>query len=209
MKTIKQCINFFHHYFATKKAACFSTLLGHRVVVISSQHLGGVLSALRNKTTLNKYLDEFVATESTSWSGTPKEVFSPDTNTYWQTAYNPATQWIQIEMKNKYITMTGYVIQTPNVCCGYPRTWYLEGKNSNSSQWKRIDSRTDISEMNKKSHTMSFKNNILKKCTFKIFRFTQIVNWYGDKYLSLNEMDFMGALSNTYKKQTIRCITII
>ena len=103
--------------------------------------------------------------------------------------------------------MVGYILTSFDNCCGYPRTWYLEGRNSASESWKRIDTRQDDSEMNSRKYTKQFTNNVLASCTFKIFRLTQTANWYGDKYLGLNGMDFVGVSSN--KRRTYACLTKI
>ena len=103
--------------------------------------------------------------------------------------------------------MIGYILTTFDNCCGYPRTWYLEGRNSASESWQRIDTRQDDSEMNSRKYTKQFTNNVLASCTFKIFRLTQTANWYSNNYLSLIEMDFVGVSSN--KRRTSVCLTKI
>ena len=181
-----------------KKHFSFNFLLNCHVIV-SSQHLGGVLSSLRNSSSsLNKYLNEFTATESSHEFGSPADVFNPDNTNNWYTGRANSVQWIQIEMK-KSITIVGYILTTFDACCGYPRTWYLEGRNSEIESWQRIDERKDDSEMNKQYFTKQFTNNILKSATFKIFRLTQTENWYGSKYLSLKEMDFIGTIKKKKK----------
>ena len=177
-----------------RKLTSFSSLLS-RHLHVCSQHLGGVLSSLRNSSSsLDEYLNEFTVTESSSDKGSPTDVFNPDNTNYWYTGREESTQWIQIEMKTKYITMVGYILTTFDNCCGYPRTWYLEGRNSASESWQRIDTRQDDSEMNKQKYTKQFTNNVLSSCTFKIFRLTQTDNWYSSNYLGLNEMDFIGVI---------------
>ena len=141
----------------------FNTLLVTHVFT-SSDHLGGVLSQLRNKTSsLDEYLNLFIATESSHREGIPQNVFNYDTDTKWWTDLNQNDiQWIQIEMKNIYLTISGYILMSPDACCSYPKSWYLEGKNNGTEEWRRIDERSNETDLKGVKLTKSFKNNKLR-----------------------------------------------
>ena len=97
-------------------------------------------------------------------------------------------------------------------CYGwYPRDWYLEGKNHDSKGWTKIDQRSDETELEGKKKIKKFKNNIVSKSTFQIFRLTLTKESDSSTapQLGLNEMDFIGETSlvpNPVKKKKI-CLT--
>lgn len=177
------------------KKTQFAALI-QSAVVVERDHLGGVLSQLFNSSSsANEYLNLFTVTQSSSGLGTKESVFNPSESATWRTGGSGSTpQWLQIEMKNIYLTITGYILMNYNNCCEFIKSWYLEGKNKEADSWQRIDERTE--EMYGKKFVKSFTNNKLKKCTFRIFRITATDDYNsGTIYLSLNEMDFIGNTS--------------
>ena len=184
-------------YFFKKNDRIKFIPLFDKIVKINRISLGGVLSSLRSScSSSSEYLNEFIATGSSSRAGDPSNVFNPDDDTRWMTNSGSVVQWIQIEMKNKFITMTGYKIRTFSSGTPQPKSWKLEGKLKSSDPWKVIDERSSVSETNEKGVTVTFTNNVLPSCTFKIFRFKTSELWSSPKYLGLSEIDFIGKTSN-------------
>ena len=178
-----------------------------RQVALSTIDLGGVLSKLRKASaSSSEYLNEFVATGSSSRDSTnPANIFNPDNSDSWYTNFGSTTQWIQIEMKNKFITMTGYTLRTFSTGSAHPKSWKLEGKAKSSDPWTLIDERSNVQETNKYGVNVPFVNNVLSSCTFKIFKLTTSEVWGGQTYLGLEEMDFNGISSNN--KPTLDYLT--
>ena len=193
-----------------KRRAKFAALL-FADVLLQSDHLGGVLSQLRNESnSLQDYLNLFTVTESSTYSGSPERIFNQDDNNAWYTSYNGAQeQWVQIEMKNIYLAITGYILMSYDASPSYPKSWRLEGRNSESEEWKRIDERSCETALDGQKKVKKYMNNILTSCTFRIFRLTQTEDTNGgSNQLGLNEMDFVGESSLfPYVKKKKRCIT--
>ena len=183
-----------------------------RHVLSSNDHLGGVLSQLINdSSTESEYLSLFNVEESSTFTGHPECVFNPNESAWYQTNYTGTTpQWIQIEMKNIYLTITGYIIMTYDECCTYPRAWRLEGRNNENEEWQLIDLRSGITELNGKKRVKKILKMTIPSCTFRIFRLTITEdNDYNNVYLGLNEMDFIGktSLSPNPKRTKNNCLT--
>lgn len=179
-------------------------------VYLNKDHLGGVLSQLRNESnSLSEYLNLFAVTENFRKSGYPERVFNPDESESWYACKGDSSpQWIQIELKNIYLTITGYILMSYNKTPSYPQSWYLEGRNSENDAWQRIDERSGETELYGKKKVKKYLNNKLTQCTFKIFRLTQTerVNGNGINEIALNEMDFVGMTSlvlNPKRKRNI------
>ena len=177
-------------------------------IFISGDHLGGVLSELRNvSSSLSEYLNLFTVTAYATKNGAPQSVFNPDENFVWYTN-NMANPWIQIEMHTA-LTITGYILMSYDAVPSYPRDWYLEGRNSASDAWQRIDERNGETELQGEKNVKSFTNNRLSTCTFKIFRLTLIADTNvgtNDPQLGLNEMDFISE-SQLPKRTKNNCAT--
>ena len=81
-------------------------------------------------------------------------------------------------------------------CCGYPKTWKLEGRNSENENWKLIDERIGETDLDGNKYVKAFLSNKLPSCTFRIFRLNLTEDKTGaPNYLALNEMDFIGKTS--------------
>ena len=184
------------------KKQVFQSFLRSRIFV-SSDHLGGVLSQLRNSSSSNvEYLKKFTITESCSGKGTKESVFNYEDNAMYHTCGNDYTpKWLQIEMRDIYLTIKGYTLMSYSAtCCHYPKSWYLEGRNSEKDDWQRIDERHDENELDGVKAVKQFTNNLIKVCKFRIFRLTMTDNYRHSQstntYLALNEMDFIGKISS-------------
>ena len=198
----------------------FASFLKSRVFVCFD-HLGGVLSQLRNSSSSNEeYMSKFKITESCYGRGKKESVFNYDEDEGWHTCGSTsALNWIQIEMKNIYLSMRGYILMSYNfTCCHYPKSWYLEGRNSDKENWVLIDERTNEKDLDGPKRVKPFFNNKLSHCTFKIFRLTMAQNIvHGSSsytYVVLNEMDFIGQIYKTqvgssHNKQCRKLMLII
>ena len=180
----------------------FRSFLRSRVFV-SFDHLGGVLSQLRNASSSNEeYLNKFVVIESCSGKGTKESVFNYEDNALYLTCGGDASpKWLQIEMRDIYLTIKGYTLMSYSAtCCHYPKNWYLEGRNSESNKWQRIDERNDEIELDGAKRIKQFTNNLIRVCKFRIFRLTVTDNYLHNQdsstFLTLNEMDFVGKISS-------------
>ena len=176
------------------KEPTFRSILGSSVA-FENDHLGGILSGLYNSTSsVNDYLNLFTVTAYSTCAGTKESVFNPGESAYWHTCgVNQDEKWIQIEMKSIYLTITGYILMSMNACCDYPKSWRLEGRNTESENWQKIDERKGETDLIGKKLVKSFKNNVLSSCTFKIFRLTVTEDDDGGTlFLTMNEIDFFG-----------------
>ena len=175
----------------------FKSVLSSQVFV-SFDYLGGVFSQLRKSSSSSEeYLNLFNVTESCNGSGKKESVIDPSENLNWWTCGTPNyPQWIQIEMKNFYLTINGYILMSFEGCCSYPKTWKLEGKNREDDDWKLIDAVVNETDLNGSKIVKAYPNKILKSCTFRIFRLTVTDDTSGgDIFVSLNEIDFIGTIS--------------
>lgn len=188
----------------------FHSLLSSQVS-LSFKHLGGVLSQLRNSSSsLAEYLNLFNVKESTTNTGNPKSPFNPDDNEQYVSQKNGTqSQWLQIEMKNLYIITFGYTLMSYSGCCDYPKTWYLEGRNSENERWKRIDERVGETDLKGKNYVKEFKNNKITGKAFKMFRYTIVEASYSPSYtyLTMNEIDFIGISSKDPNPFKLKCQT--
>ena len=177
-----------------------------REITSESAYLDGALSKLRRSlSSTEDYLKEFIVTSAATLVGSHLSVFNPDDDDDWCTCDLDYDPWIQIEMKNKQISFQGYKLTTFDNCCGYPKTWYIEGRNSKSENWQRIDTRTDEASTDNRHVTVSFTNNVLSTCKFKIIKLTLTNCWVDGNFLSLSELDFIGSVMNMKKAKTQVC----
>lgn len=177
-----------------KRRNPFKSLLVCRVR-LNSDHLGGILSKLRNQT--SDFLNLFTSESSTTYGGSPQSVFNPSDSSSWWTC-NQNLPWIEIKMKNIYLTITGYILMSYDKSPSYPKSWYLSGRNSESESWQKIDEQSDVTELKGKKKVKEFKNKYLSPCTFKMFRLTLTADTYSgtnNPQLALNEMDFIEKTS--------------
>ena len=186
------------------KKELFKPILS-KEIFICSDHLGGIFSKLLNQSSsVDEYLNLFTVTEKCAGSGIKESVFNPeDSALYWTCGGNdPSDKWIQIEMKDLYLKITGYVLMSiDDPCCHFLKSWYLEGRNSDAEEWKRIDERSNEEELDGQKKVKSFRNNVLTSCTFRKFRLMVTDNFrhnsnYGT-YVVINEMDFFGHVVKT------------
>ena len=72
-------------------------------VVLQNDHLGGILSQLRNESdSLENYLNMFTVTASSTstYGGTPERIFNQDESNLWCTTdIYQQEHWVQIELK--------------------------------------------------------------------------------------------------------------
>lgn len=102
---------------------------------------------------------------------------------------------ICFDFKGNRIAPTNYQIKTYDLGVQNPKTWVIEGKSDENSQWENISSESDCTFLNGKniSHIFEIKN--LNGKEFRYIRMLQTgPNWGGHYYLTINSFEFYGYL---------------
>ena len=133
-----------------------------------------------------------VTVSSTCW-GNPRDVVNLE-NTGLFGTNNKQDSWIKYDFKNKKVSPVCYLIRScnggKNWC--HPKSWVVEGSNTDSNDWKVLDSRTDCMSLNNPSAVQCFA--IQQSSDF--YRFLRIrqtdKNWYGNYYFTMSALEYFG-----------------
>jgi hypothetical protein len=109
---------------------------------------------------------------------------------------NVPNSWIQFDFGNRKVMATCYAIKTYPCRAGYShlKSWIVEGCDAGSQEWTEMDIRTDTNELNGKSKIVVFQCQNVVEC--QIIRLRQTgPNHYGDDYLMLTNIEFLGDIS--------------
>ena len=133
-----------------------------------------------------------VTMSSNNW-GNPRDVVNLENTRVFGT-YNEQDSWIKYDFKNKKVSPVCYSIRSVNYNKNWrhPKSWVVEGSNTDSNDWKVLDSRTDCMSLNNPSTVQCFA--IQQSSDF--YRFLRIRqtdnNWAGSYYLTMSTLEYFG-----------------
>ena len=133
-----------------------------------------------------------VTMSSNNW-GNPRDVVNLENTGLFYTT-NIQDSWIKYDFKNKKVSPVCYLIRSVNYDKDWhhPRSWVVEGSNTDSNDWKVLDSRTDCMSLNNPSAVQCFA--IQQSSDF--YRFLRIrqtdKNWRGDYYFAMSTLEYFG-----------------
>ena len=125
--------------------------------------------------------------------GNPRDVVNLE-NTEAFFTYDIKDSWIKYDFKNKKVYPVCYLIRSCNAPKGWchPKSWVVEGSNTDSNDWKILDSRIECMSLNNSSTVQCF--TIQRSSDF--YRFLRIrqtdKNWYGNDHLAMSTLEYFG-----------------
>ena len=107
---------------------------------------------------------------------------------------NDKDSWIKYDFKNKKVSPVCYSIRSVNCSKDWhhPKSWVVEGSNTDSDDWKILDSRKDC---------MSLKNRSTVQCfaiqqSSDFYRFLRIrqtdENWNDNNIFAMSALEYFG-----------------
>ncbi|KAK8835970.1 hypothetical protein M9Y10_040167 [Tritrichomonas musculus] len=133
-----------------------------------------------------------VTMSSTCW-GNPRDVVNLENTGLFGTCHEQDS-WIKYDFKNKKVSPVCYSIRSVDYDKNWhhPKSWVVEGSNTDSNDWKVLDSRTDCMSLNNRSTVQCFA--IQQSSDF--YRFLRIrqtdKTWGGNYYLTMSTLEYFG-----------------
>jgi hypothetical protein len=111
---------------------------------------------------------------------------------------NSPNSWIQFDFKDRFVSLTHYVLKSDGNWRDHLMEWTISGSNDGSS-WTIIDSRK-TQDLNGEYITKQFEcgDKLSVSPFYRYLRLTQTgKNSYGDDYLGLANIEFFGSIVNS------------
>ena len=108
--------------------------------------------------------------------------------------------WIQYNFKEKKIRPTHYSIRTTPYDKGHSHflSWVIEGSNTGSDDWKTLDRRNNVTELDGKSivRTFEVQGNLQNNEYYQYIRLKQVgMNSIGYYHLGISALEYFGQLA--------------
>lgn len=156
--------------------------------------LNGIIRQLTNEYDGNVSEKGIVdVTASSTGYGNPTDLVNLENTKLFYTK-NCKDSWIKYDFKNKKVSPVCYLIRSCNYNKDWfhPKSWVVEGSNTDSNDWKVLDSRTDCMSLNNRSAVQCFA--IQQSSDF--YRFLRIrqtdTNWIDANIFAMSALEYFG-----------------